>query len=67
MIELTNGNETIVVNPNNISTIVAYAKGNKTGSRLHMNDGSIVLVDEDILDIMQKIVDSRFGVEGGVQ
>ena len=67
MIELTYGNETIVVNPNNISTIVAYEKGDKTGSRLHMNDGSIVLVDEDIIDIMQKIVNSRFGIAEEVQ
>ena len=63
MIELTNGDEVIVVNPNNISTIVAHGKG----SKLHMNDGSAIYVDEDILTIMHKIVNSRFEIEGGVQ
>ena len=63
MIELTNGKETILVNPNNISTIVSHGKG----SKLHMNDGSVTYVDNDVMDVMQKIVNSRFGIEGGVQ
>lgn len=63
MIELTYGEKVIVVNPNNISTIIAY----DGKSKVNMNDGSSVFVNEDIIDIMQKIVDSRFGVEGGVQ
>lgn len=63
MIELTYRDKVIVVNPNNISTIIAY----DGKSKVNMNDGSSVFVNEDILDIMKKIVDSRFGVEGGVQ
>ena len=63
MIELSNGNEKVIVNSDKISTIVAYSKG----SKIHMDDGSVVYVDEDILDIMQKIVNSRFNIEGGVQ
>lgn len=63
MIELTYGDKVIVVNPNNISTIIAY----DGKSKVNMNDGSSVFVNEDILDIMKKIVDSRFGIAEEVQ
>ena len=61
MIKLTDRGTTILVNPDNISTIMSHGKG----SKLHMNDGSVIYADDDILDIMQKIVNNHFGIEEG--
>ena len=65
MIELTitGSDKKIFVNTDKIAWIVEDERF-KPGTKIHMDDNSIVYAEEDIMEVMQKIVNNRFGIGG---